>query len=56
MEFEDNSLIRSLHILKNIDFQALGTDPLVVTTIRHLVDEVFLEVFPVAGGNTAVST
>lgn len=41
MEFEDNSLIRSLHILKNIDFQALGTDPLAVTTIRHLVDEVF---------------
>ncbi|MCD8062528.1 MAG: hypothetical protein LUE13_09390 [Akkermansiaceae bacterium] len=41
MEFEDNSLIRSFHILKNIDFQALGADPLAVTTIRHLVDEVF---------------
>lgn len=41
MEFEDNSLILSLHILKNIDFQALGTDSLAVKTIRNLVDEVF---------------
>ena len=41
MEFEDKSLICTLHTLKNIDFQALGADPLAVTTIRHLVDEVF---------------
>ena len=47
MEFEDKSLICTLHTLKNIEFRLVLF--LAVTTIRHLVDELFLASIPCGG-------